>query len=834
MKKLLLCTTIFTGVLAGQLNADYLDADSEYQKDLYEQESWSEDLSNRFLQLPNSFACIISNSGADVNPNTEGWTALIDEVECGLELRNDNKNAVTYSKAMMSSQRASNNVPQDGLAWFNALNGDRYIASISMRKSADELGPFGSWYFSFRRAYEADDYSNEQTNENTTDYGFVDIGAVGEDVEIKTAQAYAGQEDDGYGEGSQRALVRFIQGKSENSVFIGESFDKWTPTGGQTDERYSAIAGATSATHYYRVLLEGDETNPTIVSNSEMCYSREDRFTTAHELQLYDVSTGEKVDLESGFDFTLNSTTDSPTQGYFSRWGVWTDGNTILFSPQKVSIAATKYDGSEFTLRWSPGKLEQESYLTETLADGDVFETYLYMDGNQNLIDADVYMQWDASNSRFNYVGRDDENLIGVMTTPPWEIWMWSKSKRTSVKWSGGNSIKIRQAKNVLWNDTFANAEYTTFYSKSDWNNWTDPNLLPVTLTEFDTNDSENFWDPDDANNSGTNGRQQTYHLTGSSPGGGYEAHTLYLDNGDNVLSSGDKPMRFDFGFSNAQNEVMSFADGNVSDYEFDPYEQNWPHSSVELILKSDVGGSSTCTNSGTTDYSGCDVYRWDTGAMPWDNSIAAYDSDGNRIKLDDEIVFQTTYNVSDDRNNGITIGQLSSMDINAPIPGCSVETNSKGNPYLSCTDVSVEAADGEKFLLEYDGKSLRGLPGMYVCDTADCSSQGGYWMSLLNLKDGTKLTSTEGKEYVALAKATSVQFLEVDDSACSEIAFDSLAAIGLDDSTQYPKLERNSVDYPLPQVLWDDQPKTSACTVKMGDTSDCTSEQGVVVCNYF
>lgn len=127
MKKLLLCSTIFTGILAGQLNADYLDAESEYQKDLSAQESWSEDLSNMFLQMPNSFACIIANSGPDVNPTTKGWTALIDEVECGLELDDPNKSGVTYSKAKMSSDRASNDTPQEVTAWFNALNGDRYI-----------------------------------------------------------------------------------------------------------------------------------------------------------------------------------------------------------------------------------------------------------------------------------------------------------------------------------------------------------------------------------------------------------------------------------------------------------------------------------------------------------------------------------------------------------------------------------------------------------------------------------------------------------------------------------------------------------------------------------
>ena len=31
------------------------------------QEKWSEDAANEFVTMPNSFACIISNSGADAN-----------------------------------------------------------------------------------------------------------------------------------------------------------------------------------------------------------------------------------------------------------------------------------------------------------------------------------------------------------------------------------------------------------------------------------------------------------------------------------------------------------------------------------------------------------------------------------------------------------------------------------------------------------------------------------------------------------------------------------------------------------------------------------------------
>ena len=820
MKKLLLCSTIFTGILAGQLNAEYLDADSEYQKDLSAQESWSEDMSNMFLQLPNSFACIISNSGPDVNPTTKGWTALIDEVACGLEISDPNKTGVTYSKAKMSSDRASNDSPQEVSAWFNALNGDRYITNTILRQSSDDLAPFGSWYFSFIKAYDGDDYSTELTSDTTDDFGFVDIAAVGSNIEIKTAQQFKGSDEYGEDEGSQRAIVRFKDGDPDNTVFIGEN--EWSfvsNDGNYQDSGYMAVAGATNKTHYYRVGLKGSAENPAIDTDTAACFSRENKFTTAHDMMLYDPETGDRIDLVSGFDIT----TDDGDNGYYSRWGLWVEGDDILFSPKNASNASKRRDGTEVNLKWAPGKLERENYLTETLSDGDQFEAWIDVSG----FSGQVYLEWDATNSAFGYQSKEDENKVGFISSTDWGIWMWSRSKRTSVIWEGGDEIKIRQARNVIWDDKFTSAASTKFVSRWEWNDLTDPDILPVSYSEFSSNGEDNLTDFDCVDNNGTNCEEKTYHLTGNEPGTGYEANTLYLDTGDGVLSSSDKPVRFDFAINNPQDTVLDYSDNSLSDYNNDG---GWPGRGIQLVLASDIG---TVTNCDVGNYSGCDSYQWQTGAMPWDQSVTAFDGSGVRIKLDDEIVFQLTYDVSDDRNADITIGSLSTQDVWNPIPGCEIVTDDdSGDPlYQTCSDISVEAANGQKFMLEYDGQRLHGLPGMYVCDAPDCSTGNGYWMNLLNLKDGTKLTSTDDKEYVVLAHAESVQFLATDISECAgtgpddTLVFTSLDDIGLGDPEEYPVLERASNDYPLPSISWTDQPEASACTVTMGDTSDCTSE---------
>ena len=122
--------------------ADFKAAGTDYSKALASQEKWSEDAANAFVSMPNSFACIIANSGADANPNAE-WTALIDEVACGLAEADPKSNATVYSKASVKSSRASNKSPQELTAWFNAQGGQRFVADVTLKQSAETLAPFG-------------------------------------------------------------------------------------------------------------------------------------------------------------------------------------------------------------------------------------------------------------------------------------------------------------------------------------------------------------------------------------------------------------------------------------------------------------------------------------------------------------------------------------------------------------------------------------------------------------------------------------------------------------------------------------------------------------------
>ena len=197
MKKNLLLTASASLILIGSIaTADFKASGTAYSNSLAAQEKWTEDAANDFVSMPNSFACIISNSGGDVNPNAT-WTALIDEVACGLADADPTSKAVKYSRAAMKSSRAGNGSAQEVTSWFNAQGGARYVADVTLKQSAETLAPFGEWYFSFYQAgvqNPANGAWTTYTKDTSSNYGYVNIGPSGSDVSILVSQEGA---DDG-------------------------------------------------------------------------------------------------------------------------------------------------------------------------------------------------------------------------------------------------------------------------------------------------------------------------------------------------------------------------------------------------------------------------------------------------------------------------------------------------------------------------------------------------------------------------------------------------------------------------------------------------------------
>jgi hypothetical protein len=586
--------------------------------------------------------------------------------------------------------------------------------------------------------------------------------------------------------------------------------DKATSVDTGMGDGYSMVAGATSATHYFRQNLNQAGA---LVAGTEACFDRRQQFETTHQSGLFNATTGAKVNLTGGFGFTKSD----GTRGYLGSWGVWIDGGETNFTTNSRSLAVTNDDGVSYTLKWAPGTLQQQSLTEETLANGDSFKMWYQEAGRE------VTAVWNAAASRFDLTASG--GYSATLSSTNWERWLWSDVKRSNVVWTGGSTVKLINRKDVTFSSTLADATSTKFYSKYTHSWHTKLSSLPYSLSAFTAaaNGEALMYD------NGTASGAKTYFLTGSSPGGSYEPNTLYLDDGNGSLSANDKPIRFDFGVNEQKNKSTDFGNGDAT-ASYTHNDSKWPNGNVSLVLASEADTTGdTCDKAGG-DYSGCTTYEWQFGAMPWNQSTSAYDASGAAVTLDDPIMIEYTYVATDDRNNGMSIN-IRTQDEYNPIKGCSAiqdsgnsTTDANGDAYgESCSNITPASYAGRKFLLEYDGQDLHGMPGMDVC-TDDLCQGMKYWVRLLNLKDGTELTDTKGDKYVFLANGVSSTFQPAAGGVgdCSAISFTSLADLGIAASDLPGAVNRSSTDYPLPSSAWTDAPTTSKCTVTMGDTSNC------------
>lgn len=803
MKKNLLLSVSASLLLVGNItSADFTASNTAYSKSLAAQEKWTEDAANDFVSMPNSFACIIANSGGDVNPNAT-WTALIDEVACGLATADPTSKAVKYSRSAMKSSRANNNSAQETTAWFNAQGGMRYIADVTLKQSAETLAPFGEWYFSFYNAGILNSGTwTDYTKDTSGQYGYVDIGPSGNDVSILVSQegkepgASVGGNPNNFYHSDLYAKVLFVEGSSANTKFLGKTYGHETviANGAATGTPSTAyVAGATSATHYFRRPLDASFTPGTAV-----CFDRSQKFETVHESGLYDLTTGALKTINGGFGFKLAD----GTRGYLGQWGAWIDSDAATFTPTNRSVDVTDDNDTSYTLKWAPGRLMQRTFVNDTLANGDTFKDFWYDREESGSWESDHISKavWDNTNSRFTFTKSSDDSTINVSSSSH-DIWMYSPVKDTWVAWKTGTTIKLDNMKNVLFSSTFVDAASTKFVSqRSSQMDHTKASALPYSLSAFNSASdmSALFYDPSTATS------QKTYFLTGSTPATGLEANTLYLDNGDDALTTDDKPIRFDFTINDNQTLTTNYSDSATAS--FTSSSSKDPFGRIDLYLASEASGASP-TN-----------YIWEFSAPNWAHSTAAYDSTGAAVTLDDPIKFLYTYVAADDRNNGMTINVVSEDSYN-PLQGCSVSSG-----VSTCSNVQASDYAGQKFQLEYDGQMVQGFPGMEACTTADCTG-GKYYMRLVNLKDGTELTDTDGNKYAFLGHAISTTFKELSSTAACDtanISFNTLAELGIAVSDLPATIDKASTDYPLPSSAWTDAPTTSSCTVTMGDTSSC------------
>ena len=757
---------------------------------------WTEDKANDIVQYANEFACIISNSRGELFGNGS-WEALIDEGDC-FNADTDSRGGPQYAQALLTSTRASENDPQNVVAFFtsqmeNVTN--KYIANIVGRQSVLDAAPFGDWSFSFRLAQSDEFPGVESTAANTPAWGFVNITEddVADTVQIVSADGMRNPLSPSVLIESTRSIIRMDRG-DDTGEFIGV-----TKNEGSNDD--NVIAGKTSSSHYYRVEWTGVDASDLSslgASSSSACVSRGTSYQTVHKYGLFNDSTGDRIDLSGGFGFSYGDS--AANRGYAGNWGVWFENEgSASFSPSTPSLTITPNDEdiTAASFSWAGGKTYKTSVLTEQLLDDTSYLTWT-SEGEAVATYNSGAQQFDLTPVNDGVVFNDASLTSAEVIAEPWLGNFWSNEKQASVQWDGGANVTFHVRKDLSSDAVLTAATSTKFvslYSGAPASN------LPIERASVG---NQNYKGDENIL------AGEVYFLTGLTPGGSFEPRTMYHDtDDDNTLSSGDTPVRYNFSVSSMDGQYTDFADDGT-----DSYIGSWPYDSVSLV-KADDFGTGSCANNALQS---CDKYEWSFGAYTWDQSFATLESDGDIYQIDQPIRFEYTYDAeAHDRNDASTDVEFATDSQYNPVANHCPTTIGDG---VGCA-IAPDDLDGKKYYLEFDGTSLHGLPGV---ETGVGDDGWRHWIQLINLKDGLQLDDVSDVSYriKALEISETLGSASVDD--CSGITFSTLNDLTLSASDLPDPLNPTVA---IPTETWSEAPETDdlICTVTHGDASQCTTQ---------
>ena len=815
-------------------------------------EVFTEDAMNEFLSMANAFACIQKNARGDLAALANAtWEASISEVECGLAPANEQGAGNSLARAVMRSSRASSTSPQETSAWFDSSNGGKFVSSMNISKSPTDFAPYGAWYTSYLMRENAADASSSTTNYTTTNtpiIGFVDISnPSGSKVLIQSAER---AQDGGNQNETVQSKIEYTDSTLNSATLLG----KFGGTDDQNVARTRLIAGRTSATHYFRVEL--NSATDAVVSTA--CLLRGSKWSTAHRYEVFNKATGKKVALDGAFGFEYGAA-GAKKRGWFDLNGAWFDKGAFAFndSTKKTLVVQNKAE-IDYTLSWAPGNLYKKTAVTETPANStvQVFTAWVpngdrvtaklsmsssgaaslkyYQYGTTTLI-ADPWN--DASRGGHNWGNTiDGADMTGGTAAGGWRTgysymgWMFSEEKRQNVYWDGNTTITVDVQTNISDDATLLAANHTFLVQHGSEGIL--PAEMPVNLTlwaALGSQEGRNFikGDGSSADDSNKTADAAQFYFTGLAPTGfsGIMPRTLYLDVNPTGPSSSDKPVMFDFARNEGTKKYEDFAStkftGNSGNWS-DNY--NWPQSDLNLR---DAAGVK---------------YRWNFGANGWDQSVIALTAAGAVKPLDQPLMLTYEHTTAKELNT-VTAGltYFANTNMHTPAPAlCPLPHRSGGRQ--TC-NVKPDSFNNKKFVLEYNGSNLHGLPrqmALYV----DGGKKGNH-VALVNPKNGVTVVGNDGVNYVLKATEVGTSFIPAgtgvynpsnpvyydpgvaSQADCDDLSFDALADLGTGWTQADLPVAHTAAGiakWPQSSYTWKNLPIDSLlkCSVSKGIPSGC------------
>jgi hypothetical protein len=353
--------------------------------------SYVQDQTSQIMRNLNNILCFMGAMAPDLVVNGGNYIALVDKNICeegGSGGQSTNQGA-DYTSVVVNSSRASNNDPMIAKAWLEFTEGIS-TNKISVYASATQAPSTTLPYGIFRM-----DYCGKKgvlTN-CLSDRGFIDASSTGlafYSAGIDNLQVYS-------------TALRLNASSNTAGSGIAQDVNPY--------EGDSTFTFAYNANYFVR----SDETGA-----NPQCFDRSQANAkeSVWRYGLYDATTGERIDRNSGFPIEY---TDAGTtyNGYIGYYGLWTQGPepTSGATVQQVNYGANGATKVPYTLQKTGGKLHKYTTATRTLAQLDKITFWYFAPvtipaSGTAIMDAgsQYELYWDNTGGTFKVSGKQDFN----------------------------------------------------------------------------------------------------------------------------------------------------------------------------------------------------------------------------------------------------------------------------------------------------------------------------------------------------------------------------------------------------------------------------------------
>ncbi|MGF1747812.1 hypothetical protein [Vibrio cionasavignyae] len=603
----------------------YDDTDTEYTLAEQRTHVWNEALEP--IELVNSILCFTAQFNSVEFANQGAYLVLADESLCFDEEKSGatgqssgGGNQTKLMKAVSTVERISDDVPLDVSVWLPDMGksdeGEQAIKfKAQIRDGATEANPFGDFTFNF-------DFFDNFAQNNQSGGG-----------EVKTISGLEGKigftlyEQGNHGGNEsykQCASVVMSDDRTHGVALTGREYSGSNGSGGQSFalafNENRVLVQSTNGGFDDLPYKSGDHVTAT------QCLSRTELTAYVHRYDLYDSSTGEVVEINSGFPIRYDSTDNGnpDSYGFVGYWGIWTE-NGHQFNHGDGVIRESDNQQESFTIVAAPGRLIKNSVksLALTELDGIDFQYWddaVYQDGS--------FDQWvvNYSNQQFVKVAKlswqDNGPSIVQLDTPIAislnaydSLHMYSEQLGGEVKYLSGED-----------NMTYY---VQTFIDGSQNGDAQIPNNGTITLTCFDNCPIGNI----DAQHVAEYWGESSPFETGNDAPYSY----TFSISGDNALTL----------VSVASGERVAF-DSAVTTTMLESTPHHWGVRTGPMVLSS---------QSVTDSWKMYDpqivqeFYVWETGLNEWNRLTTVRDGNGDIVSFDRPIQFSYIHSSLNDRS---------------------------------------------------------------------------------------------------------------------------------------------------------------------------------------